>query len=347
MAGDRQHILPRFLLKGFASRIHGKEIYTWVYLRKGAIFEANINKIGIEKHFYGRKGEFRVDAEITDFEGEYAPLLDELRDSQGQVEIYNQRIANLITHFVTRTKHLRDSYIESVEYLSEKIEEYFSDPENTKAAIFSQPEIMRASIEKGFKDFPVLQPYKDFLYPLLPYLLNAFLETHKTEIQKIRQDFFKDIRNNILPKATVEGHIKGLSQGLIPEPRVQDYLLLRWFVINCRNPLILGDIGCLFETKGTRRFKPINSHDDEIINIFLPISDKQILIGTSLSNPPQINLNLINTAIAKCSREFFICSEQNKEIASLISLLGKEAEMMSKEEIENIVNKIIIKLRVK
>jgi hypothetical protein len=56
MAGDRQHILPRFLLKGFASRIEGEKIYTWVYPRNSPPVEANIRKVGVEKHFYGKQG---------------------------------------------------------------------------------------------------------------------------------------------------------------------------------------------------------------------------------------------------------------------------------------------------
>jgi hypothetical protein len=41
MAGVRQHILPRFLLKGFASRLDALEVFTWVFRKGGNIFEAN------------------------------------------------------------------------------------------------------------------------------------------------------------------------------------------------------------------------------------------------------------------------------------------------------------------
>jgi len=42
MAGIRQHILPRFLLKGFASKVVGQEVFTWVYREEGKFFESNI-----------------------------------------------------------------------------------------------------------------------------------------------------------------------------------------------------------------------------------------------------------------------------------------------------------------
>jgi len=86
MDSIRQHILPRFLLKGFASRFQRGEIFTWIYRRGGKIVETNIKKVGVEKYFYGKEGELSADAKITDLEQEYARLLDELRMREGQAE---------------------------------------------------------------------------------------------------------------------------------------------------------------------------------------------------------------------------------------------------------------------
>ncbi len=340
MAGDRQHILPRFLLKGFASRIHGKETYTWVYLRKGAIFEANINKIGIEKHFYGRKGELNVDAKITDFEGEYAPLLDELRAHKGQVDISDPMIANFITHLVVRTKHIRDSYRESSEFLIEKIFEYLSDFDNLKKAILNRPDLIRKNLESELKDFPLPNPYKEKFKKRLIDMYPSILDTQKAEMQQLCKSYL-EMAKRVAPRAIREGHIKGLSQGLTPEARVEDYKGLRYFVYNSEESLILGDVGCMFETMGKRRFKSITFEDDKIINLFLPISDRQILIGSSHSGNPQISSKNLNKEIAKCSREFFICSKRSQDIASLVSLLGSETGIISKEEVEQMAEEII------
>lgn len=91
MAGIRHHILPRFFLKGFASKFVGQEAFTWVYRREGKIFEANILNVGVEKHFYGKAGELNVDDEITDVERGFAILLDQLRRKDNAYEIRNQR----------------------------------------------------------------------------------------------------------------------------------------------------------------------------------------------------------------------------------------------------------------
>jgi hypothetical protein len=41
--------------------------------------------------------------------------------------------------------------------------------------------------------------------------------------------------------------------------------------------------------------------------------------------------------MAKCSREFFISSEQSAERESLRDLIGIDADIISKEEIEQII----------
>ena len=345
MAGDRQHILPRFLLKGFASREKRKRLYTWVYSKEREPFETNIINVGVEKFFYGGDGQLNVDDGITDFEAEYAPLLDELREHKGQVEISDPKIANLITHFVVRTKHIRDSYRESIEYLSELMSQYFSDSNNIKRAMLSNPEMIRDNIEKGFKDHPELLPYKHFLIPFLQQIFCNYINNNKYELQKFCRGYF-DIIKKVTTKAMKEGHIKGLTQSLTPEPRVEDYKSLRYLLYNSSELLILGDICCLIEVEGERRFKSLNVDDDVIKNIFLPISKTQLLVGTSLPAIKRVNINILNETIARCSREFFICSEYCPVKQSLVCLLGSETGTYSKKEVEEMAKNIFYKFRI-
>ncbi len=345
MSGNKQHILPKFLLKGFASRIEGEKIYTWVYPRHQNPAEANIKKIGVEKYFYGKESESCIDDDITKFEGEYAPLLDELRAISGQNEIYDNRIAYLITHLVTRTKHLRDSYRESIEFLIEKMTEYFSDFNNLKEAILSSilknPEMMINPIEEGFRNHPELKPFEKILRPLIPGLFLKFFEAQKTENQLFVKHFFENLEME-LPRFMKEGHIKALGQGLTPEPRLEDYKELKWYLYNTNASLILGDIACLSEVNGPIRYKSITFNDDEVKNVFLPISNTKILIGTSLDTIPQVDVDNINEAIVKCSREFFIFSKYCPNKTTLDPLIGQESEIISKGEIKQAVTEIIL-----
>src|SRR5688572_19177912 len=123
MAGQRHHILPRFLLKGFASRTDGQKAFTWVYRKEGDPFEASTRDVGVEKHFYGKAGETDVDGRITAIETQYANLVDDLRTRKAG-EVSHLPVAELVTHLWVRTKHLPDSLRLSSEFLFAAMWEY-------------------------------------------------------------------------------------------------------------------------------------------------------------------------------------------------------------------------------
>lgn len=322
MAGIRHHILPRFLLKGFASQINGAKVFTWVYRKNSKAFEASTKDVSVEKYFYGKDGEANVDPEITELEIEFADLLTELRECSSKEEIIDPKVAEFITHLCIRTKHLRDSLRESTEFLLESLEEYLSDFRNLKGLILHDPQIMENALEAKIKDCQIL------------------LDQQKSEFQFLAKAFFTQVQET-LPTMLKETHITTLSKELIPEPRVGNYRSLKWFVRHSKVPLILGDVGCLFEVSGNR-YKSLDSKD-ELKNVFLPISSHQMLVGTSSNFAPQINFQSLRKAYVKRSREYFICSEPSTEMDSLVSSIGEDAEIISKAELEQIIKEILSK----
>lgn len=346
MAGVRHHIIPRFLQKGFASRTDKEEIFAWVYRKDTKPFEANTKNIFIEKHFYGKEGELSADEEITELEKCFYPLVDELRNQVGNVDPFSSQIAEFIAHLCIRTKHLRNSFRDSTDYLAEQLENYLSNVDNIKKLILNNPKLTKKLFDEALEDItfptdmPFLQLSKEMLFPLVQSLLPTLLEEEEAAIKVAFQTLFAEIRN-VIPKAIREGHIKLLTNNPVPEPRVADYKELRWFVCNSDSPVILGDIACVFETDSKRRFKPINDVDDKVINIFLPISSSKILVGTKYSIEPTIETKTLNNAIAKCSYELFISSENSNEKLTLSKLVGLWSGIVTSKELEQISNAMI------
>ena len=145
-----------------------------------------------------------------------------------------------------------------------------------------------------------------------------------------------------IPMMAKEGHIKTLAKSLIPEPRVEDYQRLRWFVCKSEEPLILGDVGCVFEVKGKKRFVSLNDKEDELSTVYLPISSNTMVLGSNSIRLPQVDFNAINETSAKISRYFFLCRESSSKMHRLLTVLGTEAEILSNNEIGNIVREIIL-----
>lgn len=340
MAGIRQHILPRFLLKGFASRVQDKKIFTCVYRKGGPQFETTIENVGLEKHFYGKLGEISADEEITQLESGYARLIDELRSEPDGTCADSKQVSDLVAHLTIRTKQLREFFRESAEYLIDQITLYLSNPSNLKRLLLSKPELMQEELQKTLKDIPVAQVYKDFLIELVQLNAQEIVDQHMPDLQSTLHELIGQMKS-LLPNAVREGHIRTLAKHPAPEPRSEAYQSLNWTVRDVADPLILGDIACLFEIAGERRFKPFDDKDDKIANVYFPIASRKLLLGTSQSAVVELDVSLVNEATAKCSYEYFVCSGLSTANDALSRSIGDWAGILSTLEMEQLLNEIL------
>lgn len=343
MAGIRHHILPRFLLKGFSSRVQGEEAFTWVYHKGKNPYETNTKNVSVEKFFYGKEGELCADDEITKLEGEYSVLIEELRNKDDRVEVSDIRIGEFIVHLLFRTKLLRNFAHKSFKYMLDEFAEHFSDFKNIKKFILKRPDLIKEKLKKELKKYPASKSQKTMVMYKVKQMTPIIIEKQRIELEKMFQ-FLIEYAKKTLPEIVKGGHVKALAKKLTSGPRIGSYNNLRWFVCKSTKPLILGDIGCLFEINGEKRFRAINDKDEQILNVFLPISSDRILVGVP-SSMPQFSFDVINEAIAKCSQEYFVCSASSENFLKLHTLIGKDASILSNNELEQIVDGLIHDMR--
>ena len=193
-----------------------------------------------------------------------------------------------------------------------------------KKILFNNPKLMKEELVKILAGFPVPDWQKGMLLELMQQYEPALMDEQRPELQLMMQGLGDEVKA-ILPKAVREGHLKSLAKNPVSEPRADEYSELNWFVCETDPALILGDTGCLFEVIGKRRYKSIDDKGDDITNIFLPVATHKLLLGTSFSTIPQINVKSINKAMARCSYEYFICADASADKTKLISLIGDTA----------------------
>lgn len=148
-----------------------------------------------------------------------------------------------------------------------------------------------------------------------------------------------------LPEIVKDGHLKSLAKSLIPGPRVDEYKKLRWFVLKPSKSLVLGDVGCLFEVAGKKRFISSSGKDDDLKNVYLPIGSNTLVIGTALASVPDVVSRSINESFARSSREFFVCRESSSEMEELLTVLGAESEILSMRRFKSWSEKSFLKVR--
>lgn len=183
------------------------------------------------------------------------------------------------------------------------------------------------------------EAYKELLIQLVEENAQEIVNLHMPDLEDMIKALTAQMRS-ILPQAAKDGHIKTLATHPAPEPRAEKYRSLNWFIRDTSEPLVLGDIGCLFETDGARRYKPLNDKGDKLVNIYLPLSSSKLLLGTAYSAPSLVDVGQINKATAKCSYEYFISAASGRNNDSLMASIGEWAGILTTKEREQLLKEI-------
>jgi hypothetical protein len=202
---------------------------------------------------------------------------------------------------------------------------------------------MQQELQETLKDIPVAQVYKDFLIELVQLNAQEIVDQHMPDLQSTLHELISQMKI-LVPNAVRDGHIRTLAKHPAPEPRSEAYQSLNWCVREVADPLILGDIGCLFEIAGERRFKPFDDKGDKIVNVYFPIASRKLLLGASHSPAFDLDVGHVNRATSKCSYEYFVCSELSTVNDALSHSIGDWAGILSKREMEQLLNEILADL---
>lgn len=343
MAGIRHHILPRFLQKGFIDNCNkgfkksGKnkkklsEI-TYLYRKnENKASKVSTKDVSVEKHFYGKEN--NLDEYITNLEKSLAILVNELRVIEIQQLIINPIIPELITNISIRTKYLREFINDFTSLLLDNFNSKLSY-ENNLTNFLLNNNLFNKQIDNNLNHLSKEQ--KKLAKALIPIFIQ---QNAKTSFN----DYIQAIKG-LKPSLIKESHNEALLKNLLPETRIETYKSLNWFIDISTTPLVLGDIGCLFQNQEDNYI--FLDCQDEIKNIFLPISSTQILIGTSLNSCPKIDYESFRIEYIKHCRDFFISSKQLPELVSLIPYIAEKSSVLDYTEvIEEMVNNILLNLK--
>jgi hypothetical protein len=94
-------------------------------------------------------------------------------------------------------------------------------------------------------------------------------------------------------------------------------------LVEADSHLVLPDCIALIRTAGTSTYAPylLNSHND-IEVVLMPLSAKQLLIGSRDAIPQLIDITEINLSSAKCAINFFVSSRADATLNAVIQQIG-------------------------
>lgn len=342
MSGKRQHFIPQFLQRGFASHFVGNEAFTWVFRKGLNPFPANIKNVGVEGYFYSLDSDPELDNLITNWERDLSVIISDLRSQDLTVLNNPEVIAKLLAHLEVRTRHLRQVFLETGSNLMDELLKHLSNREVFMS--YFQKEIQRNPylIENAMQKEMQKLGIPEHLFPVI-------FETSKPQMRQVFEDLIAKIpevvaayRGNAFKKiaeGVKSGHIQALIKTLAPENKVNRFVTLRYSIKSTFEVLIpLGDSIVLFHVLGSKQLKPFLDKKDELIAVFLPLSPNHVLVGSNINYI--IDFSRLQREIVRCSREHFISTDSDAELEKLSPLIGENAYLLSHEEIEKIASDI-------
>ncbi len=348
MAGSRQHFLPRFLKKGFYSKVRKNEYFTWVFTKEGKPYEANLRNIGLEKFFYGKPEESSIDDDITNQEEIYSKEINSLRLLNASCHLNGSFPSEFITHLIVRAKHLRESFQDTNSVMIDVVQKKLNTPQKCYQMLFNiflnQPEIIEKSLNEELdKHLPSGFPQQskkrlvEHLKTLVPQVLP------ETAIKGFPV-FDQGLSNMIdeMPNFVKQAHIKALSKaGIAPEKFIERFSGLDWsLIVTKKRTFILGDIGPVIRFEPDLHFQPFLFAKGELGQVFLPISDRHIIIGKSKNDIPIPDFDQINEASAALSQYYFISSENKENEHILSKKIASKSSNISNNEISYMQKKL-------
>ena len=284
MAGKRQHFIPRFLQKGFASHVTKSGTFTWVFRCGVPPFNTNLVNIGEEGQFYTYDSDMEVDDLITRAEYEFSTLLHGIRGGEAPA-LSDSRLPRMIAHLEVRTRHLRKSLQSVGDSVISDLLAFVSDEEAftgwMKEAFQRNSPPLRNMLAKEFAESGIPSNLLEPMVQLAMSLGPSFVDQRKPDLSKLVAKFRSSLLNTTT-QATKSGHIKALKQGIAPEAKVEKYNSLIFSIIPNigQNPLILGDSPVLFQVDGVKPYKPYLEAKDKLVAVYLPIDSTRVLVGS-------------------------------------------------------------------
>lgn len=343
MSGDRQHFLPRVLLRGFCSRTKGKETYTWVFRRGRRPFETNIINIGVSNDFYTLAGDAALDDSITTIENTFGSYINELRAATSERQLEDRRIPELITHFLLRTKHLRDAFGRSTRYLFDSLLRGLERPEVFEKMLLNhlrtRPEEV---LEKVLEGRSLNQHQKGQLLNFINRLAPALIKAQSPQIILLVR-LLKDFLREKFARMVKESHIKSLAKNAFPQARVEFLRGLKWLLIVTEKPgrFILGDVAVATKIGPDGKLKPVPDTVDDVTQVWLPISDTHLITGAKALELLDRDVERINMGTASLSHDFFVSGKNDEPEKSYASALATDSSLISDEELQTMAAEVL------
>lgn len=344
MSGSRQHFIPRFLMRGFSSKIRKRSYYTWVFTKDNDPYEPNILNIGLERYFYENQEYTLVDEKITEQETKFGEELERIRAIERSCTLDRKFPTEFITHLIVRAKHIRLTLQQTGETLLGIAKEELDSPNKFAKMIINlvknRPDLIEESLHREFSNRLPTNLSKDQIDHLvkvaISYIPEILTHSHMIDGYVFFNRLFSLMADK-MPDNAKDAQLRGLSKEIVPTKFVDRFKGISHWVLRFtkQHSFILGDIGPIGFYAPDNDFRPFIFAKGELSQIFLPISSSQIIVGKTNAKQDDIEVKYLNEASASLSQLYFISNKNNESERNLSKMISTKAINISSDEIIN------------
>ena len=342
MSGKRQHIIPQFLLKGFATQ-KKKTFSSWVYRKDRTQFRANVSKIGVSKRFYENSDGVSADDLMTLNESDLSLFVYELRQLNRETIVDDDRVFKLVSQSFFRTRFIRLSISKTLYKSCTNLSTVLSSPQIVKKIFFSNLDkyiqYMDNNWEEVANEYQIPQELRDELLntfkagflSVSPQKLDIFSKFAVKKIQKTAE------ASEINAK---RAHIQSIISDYEKDYECTSFGDFIWHIA-LYDSLILGDSICFFFSNSKKIFRSNFDHNEDISHIVLPLSTTHCLIGKRSMSEEDLSSETIYLGSARCSSNFFIAEKQTDTLINLKRHIGQHSDLISGKLISEMIEDVI------
>lgn len=342
---DRQHYIPQFLLRRFASRVDAKSGATFVFQtrKESAPKEVSVRDAAVASQFYGNSANGVEDA-LGKAEDQFGTVLRQL-DAGASVDNYVEAIGNFIWLHTVRTRALRESMATAFKLLFDRIaQEFTSERAQNEFQRFFEDEIeviADTAFEQKHPNLPSQERSAMVTALLAGGNRQAIVDIFKQsgvvtwgltmfgqllqapQLRKQLDTKLKDAHSRSVARLINERIVPAALQGCHFQ-----------IIASGSDHFILGDC-CAFVVGKDAAIEPVNRNLSEMRELYLPISSTQALAALRGIDQPTLTTPEINLGSVICSRDALFSRDQSGA-ANLAHRIGENAHMVTPRYVDEI-----------
>lgn len=338
--GKRQHIVPRFLLKRFASESQGEKSLVWRVPKKGEARLISTKDAAIGSFFYGKDSE-GLESAFAEAEGSWSELL--LRVDAGEpLEHLSDQLWGICYFLGWRTRQLRSTFTIGTERFLDHMQNQAGNPILQDTLRIATEQAFKKQLEEAIDLCPELHR------PALRAKIPEFLEFAKKKLDdydfaakwRALLEAFKAL--DIVPGAAKRGHNKAISK-LLSEGRGPEVLrpTIWELLLDPSGSIVLGESPVVAVEGESCTVGAPWEFGKDIGAYYVPIAPTAALVGLRQLSSPRLTVPALNSASAAISESAFFSHQYGEPERVLAELVGTKSNPITDEEVAQMVLELI------